>query len=666
MRPGDGHRSRIWAPVLRTVEVTIGGAATTLEPGTWVESAVFLGTPCNRPPRAAFGATSPDALMPRRIGRIPDPHEVVIVPGAPAGAVASQAADPPGVLLPAAPTRVEPRMPRCSDVWSTPLVHMAMVVHDVPDCPVLMVADPHLVDVPESAVLEMLCTLEAGGCDVVVPLHNVGLPLCLPQGKSEPRTTARPMPGGRPPAFVAEALRRLPAAVSRCVSDRVGAALLTPAAHRRLVEALRSGSQPFAGERIVTCLTAYAWSEGSDAARLPIHATDGAPDVSPVTMVERAREVVAEQRPAAGALPVVFICDGVGPVGGTQVLLNLCDALNDLNDGQRVHASIVHKFTGNYPHRFVSKSSPLALTKAEMVNALVDRIGWERGAPGIVVATSWGTGDTVRDICERHPSLTPVAFWQDREDMFERHDGKPAGAAEFANYLAIQHRIAVSKWVLESAQRDRLIGDLLPPMHRAIVHPAVDPALLRVRAQARTPAKDRPVRILAMWRPMTAVRRGIGRLAALYAALAKHYSGKRAGRVSLEVFGWDEGVPAGVVSHGHLSTSQVAALMREVDIVVEPSEFQGFGLPGLEAMTCGAALVTTPCLGPDEYVIPGESAIVAKDHDSLLDAVRSLVDDPERLASVQASALATVPATWAETAALFRDSLPSLSATRAQ
>ena len=82
MRPGDGHRSRIWAPVLRAVEVRVGGEVVSLQPGTGVESAVFMGVPGHRPPRSAFGATSPDALMSRRIGRIPDATELVIVPGA--------------------------------------------------------------------------------------------------------------------------------------------------------------------------------------------------------------------------------------------------------------------------------------------------------------------------------------------------------------------------------------------------------------------------------------------------------------------------------------------------------------------------------------------------------------------------------------------------------
>lgn len=655
---------------LRSVDVRVGGVQTTIPAGTWAESAVFMGVPGARPPRSAFGGTYPDALMPRRIGRIPDVHESVILPdGAAASpAVASQdAAQAPGHALPAMSARVAPRMPACADYVTVVLPRgasgMARAVDpfiDEPDdlglddhaagLPVLVLASER-VDVPAESVLELLALLESSGLDAAVPLSNVGQPICLPVGKSEPRSTARPMPGGRSPAAIAGALRVLPLQTVPGAPDRVCAALMTPQAFRRWC----AGD---ALDLVATCLSAYAWQPVGAAVHLDIPAMTQAPSVSQAFVAERARAAIAEASPSA--LPVAFVCDGVGPVGGTQVILNLCDALNDTG---RFSASVVHKFTGNYPHRFESKAAPLPMQRAEMIGALPDRLGWRPGAPGIVVATSWGTGDTVRDIIARHPGLTPVAFWQDREDRFERHDGKPAGAGEFAPYLAIRDRIAVSRWVLDSAD-DEGISRAVEGAVRAVVCPAVDHAFTVEPPPERAPLDGRPVRILAMWRPMTAVRRGMPRLSALYSALADVYKAKRGPRVSLEVFGWDDGVPAGVRSHGHLSTSQVAALMREVDIVVDASEFQGFGLPGLEAIACGAAPVTTPCLGPDEYVDPGVNAVVAASHDGLFDAVRSLVDDPARLAAVQAGARATRLDTWADVAHDFGDAFDAVVSSR--
>jgi hypothetical protein len=643
MRPGDGHRSRIWAPVLRQVDVTLGGHQITLHPGTWVESAVFMGVPGMRPPRSAFGATSPDALIARRIGRVPDVGEVVVLSDG-AAPLATQAApaSPPAHALSA---RAQPRTP-ASDVHGRVLCDMASVRNGEawetpPGAPVLVITDPS-VDVPEGAVLELLACMESTRADVVLPLQNIGMPLCLPVGKSEPRSPARPMPGGRSPSAIAEALRRLPAQHIGTASDRIAAALFSPDGLRKW----RAG-EPV--DFVVTCVNAFAWVSPTLTAFIDLPARPLPTDVSASSVAERAREVIAEAPP--GGLPVVFVCDGVGPVGGTQVILNVVDALNDLGG---ISASVVHKFTGNYPHSFVSKAAPLPLAKGEIVNAVTDRLGWKRGAPGIVVATSWGTGDTVRAICERNPALTPVAFWQDREDLFERHDGKPAGAGEFSAYLAIRHRVAVSRWILESAEAEGLIGARESDAIRQVVWPAVDPAFTSQPPPERTDSTDRPVRILAMWRPMTAVRRGMPRLAKLYDDLRAAYRGKKAGRVSLEVFGWSEGVPTGVVSHGHLTTAQVAALMREVDIVVEPSEFQGFGLPGMEAIACGAALVTTPCRGPQEYTSHGFNAIVADDHDSLLPAVRSLVDDPRALRLIQRGAAGTwPPVAWAERAREF-------------
>jgi len=45
-------------------------------------------------------------------------------------------------------------------------------------------------------------------------------------------------------------------------------------------------------------------------------------------------------------------------------------------------------------------------------------------------------------------------------------------------------------------------------------------------------------------------------------------------------------------------------------VFVMPSHFEGFGLPGAEAMACGAALVTTFNGGAADYAIPGETALV--------------------------------------------------------
>jgi glycosyltransferase involved in cell wall biosynthesis len=61
----------------------------------------------------------------------------------------------------------------------------------------------------------------------------------------------------------------------------------------------------------------------------------------------------------------------------------------------------------------------------------------------------------------------------------------------------------------------------------------------------------------------------------------------------------------------HPSRTDVASLLRESSIFVCPSWEEGFGLPGLEALACGAALATTDTKGSRDYAVHGETALVS-------------------------------------------------------
>ncbi len=64
-------------------------------------------------------------------------------------------------------------------------------------------------------------------------------------------------------------------------------------------------------------------------------------------------------------------------------------------------------------------------------------------------------------------------------------------------------------------------------------------------------------------------------------------------------------------------------------VFVVPSHFEGWGLPGIEAMACGAALVTTDNGGCSDYAINEVTALVVppKAQDAIADAVTRLFED---------------------------------------
>lgn len=74
---------------------------------------------------------------------------------------------------------------------------------------------------------------------------------------------------------------------------------------------------------------------------------------------------------------------------------------------------------------------------------------------------------------------------------------------------------------------------------------------------------------------------------------------------------------------------EVAAVMRRAAVFVCASWEEGFGLPGLEAMACGAALATTDTKGSRDYAHHQHTALVSQPGDSaaLADSIVELIED---------------------------------------
>ena len=68
---------------------------------------------------------------------------------------------------------------------------------------------------------------------------------------------------------------------------------------------------------------------------------------------------------------------------------------------------------------------------------------------------------------------------------------------------------------------------------------------------------------------------------------------------------------------------------NSISVFVFPSHFEGWGLPGMEALACGAALVTADSVGTREYARHGETALVVPRGrpDLLAGAVETLLAD---------------------------------------
>jgi glycosyltransferase involved in cell wall biosynthesis len=80
---------------------------------------------------------------------------------------------------------------------------------------------------------------------------------------------------------------------------------------------------------------------------------------------------------------------------------------------------------------------------------------------------------------------------------------------------------------------------------------------------------------------------------------------------------------------------KLACLYSACDVFVSASWYEGFGLPPLEAMACGAAVVTTNSRGVLEFAVDGQNCLMVppKDPDALAKAILRLLSD-ENLADL--------------------------------
>jgi glycosyltransferase involved in cell wall biosynthesis len=122
--------------------------------------------------------------------------------------------------------------------------------------------------------------------------------------------------------------------------------------------------------------------------------------------------------------------------------------------------------------------------------------------------------------------------------------------------------------------------------------------------------------------------------------------GARGGRLKAWCFGRYTGaaLPDWIEHHPAPDDAALRGLYNTSAVFVVPSVYEGFGLPGAEAMACGAALVSARNEGVDAYAVHGESALLcpARDPRALAAAVARLLDEPalrQRLAAAGARAV---------------------------
>jgi glycosyltransferase involved in cell wall biosynthesis len=124
---------------------------------------------------------------------------------------------------------------------------------------------------------------------------------------------------------------------------------------------------------------------------------------------------------------------------------------------------------------------------------------------------------------------------------------------------------------------------------------------------------------------------------------------------------WASRAPGSVTEIGHVPTGDLPGLYGAAALVGYASRYEGFGLPPVEAMACGAAVVSTPVPAVSEVVGDGAATFTPGDIAGLADTLGALLgDEGRRTELADRGRKAVADLTWSRTALATADVYRSL------
>lgn len=281
------------------------------------------------------------------------------------------------------------------------------------------------------------------------------------------------------------------------------------------------------------------------------------------------------------------------------------------------------------PGAFTSYARPLVVETAEALETCFPEVD-------LVVATFWPTAaDWLPRLRRRRPALRAVYFLQDYEPWFYPESEVETRRRIIDSYDQADALVVTSPWLQAKLAEHGHASTVIPIGIDLRIFYAIAPrpvsAVKRVLVQARP---------FAPWRGFDAAIAALTRLA------------ERRSDVQAVFFGCGDEDLAGRAPFAHENAglvhdrNAVARLYRSCDVVFDPSTFQAFGLPGLEAMACGVPTVLPDRGGILQYARGGENTLLVDpdDVDGRVAALERLLDDPRLRARLVEAGRATAAA----------------------
>lgn len=228
----------------------------------------------------------------------------------------------------------------------------------------------------------------------------------------------------------------------------------------------------------------------------------------------------------------------------------------------------------------------------------------------LIVATSW---KCIYEAIESN--IAPVVFFeQGGSHLFEAEN------IDSNKLQIIKHRIGLVPFVytVSSYSRDKMLE--IYNQDSKVICNSVDSNVFFPRDSY----EDKDNIELAMIGSEDFKFKNVGEILEAYRILAKKYS-----NLSLNWITQTQPTKNPEKAIVNPPQKEIGEILRRSDIYVCNSEYESFGLPTLEAMTCGAAVITTDTGGMRDFIRENENGLIVNKHDinDLVQKIEMLIND---------------------------------------
>jgi len=279
---------------------------------------------------------------------------------------------------------------------------------------------------------------------------------------------------------------------------------------------------------------------------------------------------------------------------------------------------------------------------------------------------AWSARASLLHVTYVLPPLCPcpgVATVHDLSYLIFPHDAPPRDRLVLRPLLPLSVRRAAAVIVISESTRRDVINRLGVPDARITVTPLAAPPHIRMVTASSVMDRVRSMYglsqeyILAVGNLQP--RKNLGRLIEAFSIIRRE--GHDAQLVIVGQARWrqseilrtvkERGLDNDVVFTGYVADADLSALYSGAAVFVYPSLYEGFGLPILEAMACGAPVVTSNTSSLPE--VAGDAALLVDPRSvpALTDAIRAVLLDSQRANELRARGFAQVARfSWSKTA----------------